>query len=226
MVVGNGMIANRFIEYKDDDRIILFASGVSDSKCTDSSQFKREKDLVSSTIAANPDKLMVYISTMSIHDPSENGSDYVQHKKNIEEYIKNNAGGYLIVRASNVVGSAGNKKTVLNFFVNSIKEGTHFNLWANATRNILDVDDFYKIVTTLVGHGMKNKTINVANPTSYNVKHIVTEIENYLGVKANYTPVDKGIDFSVNLDDILPILDEKGVSFGPDYLPNLLKKYY
>ena len=34
MVIGNGMIANRFMSYKNDEDIIIFASGVSNSKDT------------------------------------------------------------------------------------------------------------------------------------------------------------------------------------------------
>ena len=32
MVIGNGMIANRFMNYKDEKDKIIFASGVSNSK--------------------------------------------------------------------------------------------------------------------------------------------------------------------------------------------------
>jgi hypothetical protein len=34
MVIGNGMIANRFMSYKSDRDKIIFASGVSNSKDT------------------------------------------------------------------------------------------------------------------------------------------------------------------------------------------------
>ena len=41
MVVGNGMIANRFINYKNDEDTIIFASGVSNSKDTVEEQFSK-----------------------------------------------------------------------------------------------------------------------------------------------------------------------------------------
>ncbi|MEO7119531.1 MAG: hypothetical protein ABIY62_00460 [Ginsengibacter sp.] len=42
MVIGNGMIANRFISYKNNDDVIIFASGVSNSKDTIEENFLRE----------------------------------------------------------------------------------------------------------------------------------------------------------------------------------------
>ena len=69
MVIGNGMIAKRFESYKDDDRFVIFASGVSNSRNKDESAYSRETGLLKDTAAAHPDKIMVYLSTCSIYDP-------------------------------------------------------------------------------------------------------------------------------------------------------------
>ena len=39
MVIGNGMIANAFKQYENDDEVIIFASGVSNSKENNDSEF-------------------------------------------------------------------------------------------------------------------------------------------------------------------------------------------
>ena len=47
MVVGSGLLANTFKSYSDNEDVIIFASGVSNSGCVDLEQFKRELNLVS-----------------------------------------------------------------------------------------------------------------------------------------------------------------------------------
>ena len=46
MVVGSGLLANTFESYRDNEDVIIFASGVSNSGCVDPEQFKRESNLV------------------------------------------------------------------------------------------------------------------------------------------------------------------------------------
>ena len=41
MVIGNGMLATRFMDFKKDEETIIFASGVSNSKNTVEDPFKR-----------------------------------------------------------------------------------------------------------------------------------------------------------------------------------------
>ena len=45
MIIGNGNIANTLIS-KDRNDIIFFASGVSDSSCSDITEFERELNLL------------------------------------------------------------------------------------------------------------------------------------------------------------------------------------
>ena len=46
MIIGNGLLAKAFIEYKNNDEIVIFASGVSNSLEEKQSEFKRETDLL------------------------------------------------------------------------------------------------------------------------------------------------------------------------------------
>src|SRR5690349_6695322 len=106
MVIGNGMIAKRFNSYKDNKDVLIFASGVSNSKNRNQAQYDRESDLLEKTIEANPSKVLVYFSTCSIKDPGEANSPYVEHKKQLEDLIQKKLERYYIFRVSNIAGTA------------------------------------------------------------------------------------------------------------------------
>lgn len=50
MVIGNGMIAQRFASYKHNDDYVIFASGVSNSRMKDDVAYEREIKLLADTI--------------------------------------------------------------------------------------------------------------------------------------------------------------------------------
>ncbi len=226
MVIGAGMIAQRFNSYSSNENLLIFASGVSDSKSTDSRAYERETNLLERTISEYPDKLLVYFSTCSIYDPAENDSAYVTHKRKMEDLIQMNATAYNVFRVSNVVGKSANPNTVFNFFINHIRNKIPFSVWANATRNLIDIDDLYCIVHYILENGfLKNKVINIANPQSYYVPEIVTAIENHYGIKGDYMMVMKGSNFEIDNSGIQPALSEVNVTFDEKYLKKLLDKY-
>lgn len=108
MVIGNGLLAKTFETYHASNDVLIFASGVSNSKETNPEAFKRELALLKATIQNYPKAKLVYFSTASITDASVNTSAYVQHKIALENYIKSTTTNYLILRVSNVVGVNGN----------------------------------------------------------------------------------------------------------------------
>ena len=62
MVIGNGLLANTFRKYEDSDSIIIFASGVSNSKEINKSEFKREFDLLKTMLVFKETKKIIYFS--------------------------------------------------------------------------------------------------------------------------------------------------------------------
>jgi hypothetical protein len=54
MVIGNGMIAKRFSSFAEDNRWLVFASGVSHSLAIRPEEFTRENNLLQETIENNP----------------------------------------------------------------------------------------------------------------------------------------------------------------------------
>ena len=105
MVIGNGLIAKRFGSYSNEERFLVFASGVSNSKTTDAGLYKREAELLLQSLAANTGKTFIYFSTCSFYDHEEQQSAYVLHKKEMETLIKERAAYYYIFRISNLATS-------------------------------------------------------------------------------------------------------------------------
>ena len=68
MIIGNGLIANVFGDYKENDNYVIFASGVSDSTNMDESAFKREEQLLNEITTLYKEKIIIYFSTCSIYD--------------------------------------------------------------------------------------------------------------------------------------------------------------
>lgn len=221
------MIAKRFSRFADDADRLVFASGVSNSSNTDEAAFKKEADLLLGEMGKHPHARVIYFSTCSVYDPSMQQSAYVLHKLKMEELIKNISSSYIIFRVSNPVGFTGNVHTVLNYFFEHINSSTHFNLWEYASRNLVDLDDMYRICEAVI-HDEKwaNKIVNVANPVNYPVTSIVEAIEQHTGIKAIYTLLEKGNSPLIDTSEIQPLYSGLHIEFSKDYLPGLLKKYY
>ncbi len=221
------MVAKKFISYEANDDFLIFASGVSNSKNTDPKAYLRESDLLKQQIEMNRGKTIVYFSTTSVDDPAENSSSYVAHKLSMEKYIAEAANQYVIFRVSNLAGKSANQNTVLNFFIHNIYHGIHFNLWLKACRNLIGLDDFYRIADYILMHnGHLNKTVNIANSENYSVAEIVSVIEQYLNKKADFEPIDRGGCFDINISETLPAINSLGINFGNNYLESILHKYY
>lgn len=222
MVVGNGMIARYFSSFSDCEDVVIFASGVSNSKETRPEAYSREQNLVEQTLQRMPDCLFVYFSTASIADPTEQHSMYVQHKLRIEQLITQRASRYIIVRASNVVGGPGNPHTILNFFVNCIRQGDSFNLWQHTIRNLLDVDDLYKTVVAYIKTPVAwNQTYLVVHPHSLSPLAIVKAIEAYTRQRAIYELFPKNTSHTYVQSEI-----EANEQQAIQYTTQLLHKYY
>lgn len=227
MVIGNGMIAKRFESYRNNNQFVVFASGVSNSKNTNDDDYKRESELLQNTIHHNQGKTLLYFSTCSIYDPEENKSKYVVHKKTIEKLIIANQPNYYLFRVSNAVGVSQNPNTVLNFFIYHIRNKINFDLWYQATRNLIDIEDIYQVVHFIVKQNLyPNQVINIANPTNYKVADIVAAIENYWKIKANYSRIKKGCSFDIDISLIAPLIQQIPIHFGEDYLSHMLQKNY
>jgi nucleoside-diphosphate-sugar epimerase len=227
MVIGKGLVAKAFKQYVTLDQFLIFASGVSNSKSCTTDDLLREHHLLVSSIRENPSKKVVYFSTSSVNDPDLQGTLYIDHKLNMEELVKKEASNYHIFRLSNLAGASANPNTILHFFYSSIGDGHPFELWKYSERNIIDVEDVFKIIHYILENNLfVNQVVNIANETNYPVGYIVRCIEAFTHKKAIFTEKERGKKFEIDTSDIRPICKSLQISFGDDYLPALLAKYY
>ena len=226
MVVGSGLLANTFKSYSDNEDVIIFASGVSNSGCVDSEQFKRELDLVS--MYQPSENLFVYFSTSSIEDPFLKGSLYIKHKLEIEFYIKSNFQRYLIVRLPNVVGKTKNPNTLINFVYNCVQRKEKMDIQLKASRYLIDVADIFSHLNkVIVNEADLNKTVNLIIAKKLSVLQIVESFETHLGknIEKEISP-NAGGDYLLEVDNIFNKYGISNLVEGKEYLDKLIEKYY
>ena len=227
MIIWNGLIAKAFSFYKEDQNVLIFASGVSNSQNIDSSLFLREQTLIEKSLQDNTEKLFVYFSTCSIYDDSITQSDYIQHKLKIEQIIQDYWNEFLIIRISNPIWKTDNPNTLLNYLKNNIVEDIEFDLFKNAKRNLIDVDDLFRITKYIISHSLFiREFINIANPYNFSIHKIVSCLEVVLEKKALFKEIDSWGEPRINLSKIEKVLWNINIDFGSNYIEKLLMKYY
>lgn len=225
MIIGNGFIASLF-KNNDNENIIFFASGVSNSLEKDKKAFRREEKLLRETIKENINKLVVYFSTCSIYDSSKNKSAYVLHKIRMESIVKEIAPNYLVLRVSNAIGKGGNSNLLLNYLIGNIRKNTAINLHTKASRNLINVEDLKAITLQLLANKYKNNIINVASPHNYTMYEIISNIEKTTGIKATINPIEIGNKYTIAIPEVKNYFIQKNKTDKMNYLICLLKKYY
>ena len=226
MIIGNGMLAKAFESYQKRQDIIIFASGVSDSQQKNTREFLREKDLLIENLEQFKNKKFIYFSTCSIDDLSMKESLYIHHKLAMENIISEMHPNYHIFRLPQVIGKT-NSPTIIHYLYEKIITGKHFELWGNSSRNLIDVDDIVKIVDLIINHDLYiNEITNIASTQSLEVNKIVNIIEALCSKKGNYTIVEKGIKYSINIDKIKSLLEKAEIDFKDNYIAKAILKYY
>lgn len=225
LIVGNGMLAYEFSDYKDDNDIIIFASGVSNSRETRESEFEREKELLTKTIGNISSEKIIYFSTCAMYDSYFANNRYIKHKLHIESYIKKNVKNFIIVRLPQVMGKSNNKQQLMGFLYDKILNNKEFELF-NIDRNIIDVQDVKKILEySLTNHLFNRETINIANPKNINMITLVDYIENIFEKKAIYSVKNLEGSFHIDIEKISPIIKKLNL-FKPTYMRDTIKVNY
>ncbi len=223
MIVGNGLLAKE-LNSVDQEKLCFFASGVSDSKSTNLSDFDRERKLIQSTLT-DDNTVFVYFSTCSILNPEMEDSPYVQFKLETEDWIQHNKSKFLIVRTSNIVGHGGNKKTIINYIADKISTQSKLIIWKNAWRNILDVTLLVKMLDFYIKNYPLNTTITLCNPLDTKVIDIVKSLENILNKKANVELINLGEPFIIDPSLSFQILNRLDC-LEESNLDYMLNKYF
>lgn len=131
MIVGDGNIAKVL---KDREGFLFFASGVSNSRCEDESEYKREENLL---LAQDQSKHIVYFSSLTIFSLN---TRYLEHKRRMEKIVKNYFRHYTIIRIGNIEWDD-NPNTLINYLRNQKKEGKPLDI-QDTYRYVVDKDEF------------------------------------------------------------------------------------
>jgi len=227
MIVGNGLLANAFKKYKKSKDIIIFASGVSNSKEERLSEFKREKDKLKSYV--KKDGRLVYFSSCSLSDESLHNSPYVLHKREMENYILENFPNNIIFRLPIIVGENKNPNTLFNYFKNRISKNLGLTIASKATRYLLDADDLEDMLSDLIDNGPSSKVINIALDNKTPVSELVKMMEDILETNVDKEYKENGSSYDIDNRFFIDYLSMSGASgkfTNPEnYNYELLKKY-
>jgi dTDP-4-dehydrorhamnose reductase len=194
MLVGSGLIASAFLDYKDNDDVIVIASGISNSKETDYKKYQREIDMIGEFIGTK--SKVIYFSTISVFDESLD-SLYVKHKRYIEKLISCNFDNYLIFRLPIVIGKTSNNNTFINNIKGKIISDEIIYINNMSSIYIIDIDDIRRFLPDLINN-RNNEIINVVFDNKEFVFDIIQKIERLLEKEANKKIVNNGFDFTIN----------------------------
>jgi nucleoside-diphosphate-sugar epimerase len=225
MVVGGGLLANAFADdFALRSDIVIFASGVSNSRERNAAAFTRERCLLEGVLQDN--KKIVYFSTCSLFDPELVHSPYVVHKRQMEALVRQ-ASRYAIFRLPQIVGKTANANTLTNFIHAKIVRCERFDVWRYARRNLIDVSDVVLIAKFLLNdEQFENQTANIACPTSTSIIELVETFELVLGREADYSLVEAGAAYELDTELAARIASLVGIRFDDSYAERVMRKYY
>jgi len=227
MIIGNGLIAQTFMDYKYRDDVVIFASGVSDSVNSGEKDFNREEKLLKMILNEYPQNLFIYFSSCDIVNPIMNNKPYYKHKMRMENLIITMTKNYYIFRLPQVVGHRGNNNNLINFFINKIKHKERLLIYPNVWKSIIGIADVFRMSQYIIDSKCyPSSIINITNPNNLSIKQIIQKIECYLNKKAlvdedNKVEVNPVYDCKISIE-LAQILD---INFGDEYLDKILCQY-
>lgn len=227
MIVGDGLLGKAFKAHGDVDNVLVFASGVSNSKTNDEEQFKREWLLLSRMLKQHVGKKLVYFSSCSIHGSKTNASLYVRHKLEIEAYIKKNVPDYLIVRLPNLVGRSDNPNQLTNFFFNKLISGELIHVDLTSVRYLIDVEDVPPIVDVLLTSTIDRKVFDVAFNNEVSIRTMMNIFEKICHREYNFQVISPFPKYIVDNSSFLDVILHNGdVNQYNHVAEDIIMKYY
>jgi nucleoside-diphosphate-sugar epimerase len=226
VVVGHGMLAKGFAEFGEDDGVLIYAAGVSNSLETDPSVFAREKTLLLAAREEHRNKLLVYFGTCSVEDPDRCTTPYVAHKLEMEAVLERADAPWMILRLPLAIGPGQSGRTLAPFLHERISRGEAFEVWERATRYPIDVVDVLRIARRLIDtRELWNRKINVAL-RAFPVTEFVRVMEDIVGRRARCTPVPRGQHYAIDCPEVAALAQELDLDFSDRYLDRVLRKYF
>lgn len=227
MIIGRGLLATALKEI-DKDNIVFYANGISDSTIESIADGNFEAKEITGIAKQKTAKTFIYFSTIQVNAPENFERPYVIHKIKMEELVKHLFPDYLIIRTSNIIGkNPWNTHTLFNYLYNTLKEGKKISVVESASRNVLDVEHFIKLVDHYLIHYKKESaTLNIVNSLSYPMFEIVSEFEKIFETK--FIKDNAGIKIAKFEAPCLfsaKLIRECGIELE-NYMSNVIRKYY
>jgi glycosyltransferase involved in cell wall biosynthesis len=227
VLIGNGVIANRFCDYALKSNYLIFAGSINDFAINDDAAFQNEEAALQLALADNPDVPFIYFSSCSILDPEVGETPYVLHKIRMEKLLQSQAKFFLIFRLPEVVGLSGDESSLVNFLVDAISNKKPFEISAKAQKNLIDIDNVHTIADEIIkSNKYSNSIINIASTQNTSIYALIQNIEQFLGLKARFDKVEKGSDLDLDISEIQPLLSMLNINFDENYIPRVLEKYF
>jgi UDP-2-acetamido-2,6-beta-L-arabino-hexul-4-ose reductase len=204
MITGSGLIANSLKKmFANDESLIVFARGVSNSACSDATEYEREFEMISEFLEKYQDKLFIYFSTTSIFDSEKQATTYVKYKLQFEEFIKNNFQKSIVLRLPIIVGRNNNQHQLFGYLLNAIKQNGIIGVHKNAGRYLLDIDDLPEILQKIIDYyksNLKNgnMTINVCSDNAMPIMQIIEMLSKTLKKQPVISFENKGVAYKVD----------------------------
>ena len=225
MVIGNGLLAKAFKKYEDNEQVLIFASGVSNSKENNPDSFKREIDLMKSM---DRDKTIVYFSTCSVYDFQVQNTEYVKHKYLMETIASSYFRKSIIFRLPTVVGKTDNNNTFFNFFKKQIESNIPLRLTEGTTRYLIDIDDLSNILPHIIDRHIeedKSCKMNIAFDNKLEVVDLVNMMMEILNKRVPVSFDSGGFSYEIKNSDFKEHLQSINYLEPENYTYKLLKKY-
>jgi len=143
MIIGRGDIASVI---QDRDGAIFFASGVSNSSEIRESEYDRERKLL---LSQDKSKCLFYFSSIAIDFTDKlKYSRYLQHKKEMEDLVKQHFKNYNIIRIGNITWG-NNPNTFLNFIKNKLKNNEPVDIRTDEIKYMVDKEHIILMTNNL-----------------------------------------------------------------------------
>jgi nucleoside-diphosphate-sugar epimerase len=226
MVVGNGMLAKAFESYITNEKVVIYASGVSNSSENSDENFQREISLLENCIKQNTNNLIIYFSTCSVNDDSLKGTQYVQHKKSLESYIQKNAQKFIIFRLPIVIGYTKNNFTLFNFLKEKLSSNQEIFIQKKAYRYLVDIEDISNVLSKIIDSvSFLNSIIDVSFSKSISVLEMANVMKKELQSNSDIKVIDGGGSYHINDLQLHNFISSKKINFPKRYNEEVLKKY-
>lgn len=226
-IIGAGLIGSAFAAKLNSlpNNTLIYAAGEANSCCTDSTRFDRDRARLLEALAQHPNYRIVYFSTMNMLLNPNSGDPYTSHKLAMESHISQMK-HHVIFRVAHLVGPNPNPNTVTEFIFNKINQRAPFQIWNNAWRSLIDVQDLVSITIDILKREPNNARHNItANWTT--APQIVKILESVLGQPAYTETVDKGTGKpNIDISSWAKTRETLNLEFNHSYTARLLSKYY